>query len=515
MPVRITELPNDVEQLKKLVVNLQAENAYANEQLALLRAQLFGRKSEKRASEDEGQARLFDEAESTLAQPALLDAPQSSPVRAHTRKKAGRRPLPEDLPRKEILHDIPDDEKTCGCGAALVRIGEETTEKLDVMPQRFIVERHIRPKYACKSCEGSGDPTAPAVRIAPAPPQMIPKSAATPGLLAQLFTAKFCDALPFYRQEAIYARHGVDLPRITMCNWAVQTAARAGPLLDLLKQELLAGPGLAVDETTLQVLKEKGQAAQSKSYMWVMRGGMPERPVLWFEYRPSRSAKFLADRLQDFTGWFQSDGFQSYDAIGERPGIVHVGCWAHARRGFHEAQKSNPQSEMAKEALELIGQLYELERDLKKRNASLREIRKLRRRHAQPILTDLKARLDAWSVQFPPRSKAGSAIGYALGQWPRLTAYVEDGSIRIDNNLVENAIRPFVVGRKNWLFSVTPEGAAASAALYTLIENAKANGLEPYWYLRFLFERLPHAQSEQELKALLPQAVRPEDLDGP
>jgi len=478
MPARITELPDDVEELKKLVVALQTENAYAAEQLALLRAQLFGRKSEKRAAEDEGQARLFDEAESTLAQPALLDAPESSPVRAHTRRRGGRRPLPEDLPRKEIVHDIPDDEKTCGCGAALVRIGEETAEKLDVIPQRFIVERHVRPKYACKSCEGSGDPDSPAVRIAPAPEQMIPKSAATPGLLAQLFTAKFCDALPFYRQETIYARHGVDLPRITMCNWAVQAAARAGPLLELLKAEVFSSPIIGANETTLQVLQENGKRAQNLSYMWVFRGGSPEHPALWFEYRDSRSGGFLVDFLQESTLYLQTDGYQGYDRVCRAKKIRRVECWAHARRYFYEAQRAQPESVIAREALELIGGLYAIERRAANDGLDGAGIERLRRAESLPILATLRTQLREWNASVPPRSKLGEAIQYARKHSSRLRAYIRDGRLRIDNNLVENAIRPFVVGRKNWLFSVTPEGAAASAALYTLIENAKANGLE-------------------------------------
>jgi transposase len=390
-----------------------------------------------------------------------------------------------------------------------VLIGEEACEKLDVIPQKLIVERHIRPKYACKHCEGSGDESSPAVRIAPPPASLIPKSFATPGLLASIVTSKFCDALPFHRQEKIFARHGVKLSRQTMCNWAIDVHDRVRPLLDLLKQDLLAGPLVGADETTLQVLREPGRKNTTKSYMWLLRGGPPGCPVLYYEYRPTRSAVFLKDFLKDYRGVLQSDGFSGYDAIGEMIGITHAGCWAHARRKFFDAHKNNPDSESLRYILDLIGKLYAIEADGRDRGLKPRELKKLRQRESAPVLIEFKQYIDQCAIAVRPQSETGKAITYTLNQWERLRVFLHDGNIPIDNNGVENKIRPFVIGRKNWLFAGSPRGAHASAALYTLIENAKANGIEPYWYLRFLFENIVHAKTEQDFRRLMPQSLDP------
>ncbi|HSG70245.1 MAG TPA: IS66 family transposase, partial [Planctomycetaceae bacterium] len=419
-----------------------------------------------------------------------------------------------DLERVEILHDIDDAEKVCGCGQNLVRIGEETNEKLDIIPQKMIVQRHVRPKYACKHCEGSGDENRPAVRIAPPPLQLLPKSIATPGLLAFILTSKFEDALPLHRQEKIFARHGIELSRQTMSNWVLEIGAKVQPLMDLLKRELLAGPVIGADETTFQVLKEPGRSDTTKSYMWVMRGraGPSGKPVLLFEYRPTRSATFLKDMFADFRGVLQSDGFSGYEsAISTMAHITHAGCWAHARRKFFDAQKNNPDSDTLRLILEMIGKLYAVESEARERELKAREIRKLRQRESASVLNELKRSLDEIAPAIRPQSETGKAIAYTLNQWERLRIFLNDGNVPIDNNGVENKIRPFVIGRKNWLFAGSPNGAHASAAIYTLIENAKANGIEPYRYLRYLFENLAHARSEQEIRELLPQSL---DAEG-
>lgn len=512
MPGANDSLPDDVAELKKKIAHLNARNALLEDEVSTLRAKLFDRKSEKLSKEDARQARLFNEAEVIADQPALIESAQTTTVSSHNRKKAGRRKLPEDLERVEIVHDIDEAEKRCGCGHDLVRIGEETCEKLDVIPQKLIVEHHIRPKYACKHCEGSGDENSPAVRIAPPPASLIPKSFATPGLLASIVTSKFCDALPFYRQEKIFARHGVELSRQTMCNWAIDVHDRVRPLLEILKQDLLAGPLIGADETTLQVLREPGRKNTTKSYMWLLCGGPPGRPVLYYEYRPTRSAVFLKDFLKDYRGVLQSDGFSGYDAIGEMIGITHAGCWAHARRKFFDARKNNPDSESLRYILELIGKLYAIEADARDRELKPRELKKLRQRKSAPVLLELKSYIDQCAITVRPQSETGKAITYTLNQWERLRALLHDGNIPIDNNGVENKIRPFVIGRKNWLFAGSPRGAHASAAMYTLIENAKANGIEPYWYLRFLFQNIIHAKTEQDFRQLMPQSLDPAEV---
>jgi transposase len=411
----------------------------------------------------------------------------------------------------EVIHDLPEEEKVCACGCKLSKIGEESCEKLDYIPAKLRVIVHIRYKYACKACEGV-DSDKGAVQIAPAPPQIIPKGIATPGLLSHILVSKFCDALPFYRQEKIFARLGVDLTRANMANWAIQASERCRPLMELLREEILSGPLINIDETPVQVLQEPGRANTTKSYMWVFRGGPPDRPALVFLYSTTRSGQVPEDYLDGYQGYIQTDGYSGYNALGVRAGIIHIGCWAHSKRKFFEvvqARQNNGAQEgktgSAEVALSYIAKLYAIESLAKRREYSPEEVRHLRQEEARPILDEFRAWLEKRSAQTPPKGLLGKAIAYTLNEWNKLVRYLEDGLLRPDNNLAENAIRPFVVGRRNWLFCGHPRGAHSSAALYSLIETAKANGLEPYLYLRFLFDRLPTATSTEEFKALLPQ----------
>jgi len=506
----LESLPEDNEALKAIIreqaARYEKENALLREQIQLLRAQLFGRKSEKeQPSSGHQQLLIFDEVplpEEQAAEEAEITVP------AHTRKKRGRKPLPEDLPRVEVIHDVSAEEKVCGCGLEKSRIGEEVSEQLDVIPAKMQVIRHIRPKYACRTCEGVED-DGPTVVIAPVPAQVIPKSVASPGLLAHVLTAKFVDALPFYRQEGIFKRHGVEISRATMCCWAMKVAERCQPLLDLFREEQIAGPLVQADETTVQVLVEPGRDPTSKSYMWIFRGGDPVHPTLVYQYHPSRSGIVAAEYLGGYKGYVQTDGYSGYDFLDKLPDVTHVGCWAHARRKFTDVikaagkLKSRKRTGLAEEALEYIQKLYAIEK--KARELDVPERYQKRQTEALPVLQEFHRWLKERFAETPPKSLVGKAIAYTLGQWNRLVRYVEDGRLTPDNNLAENAVRPFVIGRKNWLFSGVPEGAAASAALYSIIETAKANGLEPYWYLRILFERLPHARSREDYRALLPQ----------
>jgi transposase len=390
----------------------------------------------------------------------------------------------------------------------LSRIGEDVCEKLDIIPAKVQVIRHIRYKYACKGCEGV-DSSAPTVVIAPAPPQLIPKTMATAGLLAHIVVSKFEDALPFHRQSKQLARMGIELPRATLCNWARQVAEAALPLADLMDRAICEGPIVNIDETTVQVLQEPGRADTQKSYMWIFRGGDPERPVLRYQYHPTRAGSVPLTYLAGFKGYVQTDGYNGYDALGRKPGIVMVGCWAHARRKFHEVlQAASPpvakRKLAAEEALDFIKSLYRIEKEARAKELSVPELYELRQQQAQPVLEEFKSWLKEKAPLTPPGGLLGKAIGYTLNQWSRLIAYLQDGRLRPDNNLVENAIRPFVVGRKNWLFSGHPRGASASAFLYSLIETAKANGLKPYLYMRYLFDQLPLAKTEEDYRNLLP-----------
>jgi transposase len=414
----------------------------------------------------------------------------------------------------EVVLDIPEEQKLCGCGAHKSRIGEETAERLDIIPAKIQVIREIRPKYACRSCEGVED-NGPTVVIAPPAPHIIPKGIATAGLLAFVITGKFEDALPFYRQAKQFARIGVEISRGTMCGWAIQVALACRVLLSTLREEMLSGPLMQVDETVVQVLEEPGRAPQTQSYMWLFRGGTRDHPLLEFRYHPTRAGSVASDYLAGYQGSVLTDAFAGYNFLDERPGIVHAGCWAHVRRKFDEVLKSAPggkdvnKPSTAETALSSIRRLYAIEAAAKKAGLTGAALVEERRGKALPILTEFKAWLDPKALVTPPKMRLGNALGYTLAQWKCLTVYVDHPEIPLDNNDAENAIRPFVVGRKNWLFAATQDGAHASATLYSLIESAKANGHDPYRYLRYLFEKLPYAKEREDYLALLPHRLPP------
>jgi transposase len=518
MNLDLSTLPDDTPALKELVFSLASSHAdlekeyqsrigFLEERIRLLQNELFGRKSEKRPTpeSDQRQLYLFNEAEIEAVR--KNEEPKSIAVLSHTRKKPGRKPLPQDLPRIEVIHDLTAEEKMCECGVQMDRIGEEESEKLDIIPARMQVIRHIRYKYACKNCEGV-ESDGPTVKIAPTPVQIIPKGIATPGLVAHILTAKFEDALPFYRQEKIFDRLGVDIPRPTMCGWAMKVAEQCQPLFSLLQEQIRCGPLINIDETPVQVMNEPGRANTSKSYMWVFRGGLPDKPILMYQYHPTRSGQVPGDFLKGYRGYIQTDGYNGYDALSRRPGIYHVGCWAHVRRKFVEVVKAasgQGKKGHADTALEYIGELYAVEKLARQNNLNADQIVALRWEKSALVLLEFKTWLESLANQTPPKGLLGKAVNYTLKNWPSLIRYLENGYITPDNNAAENAIRPFVLGRKNWLFAGHPNGAHASAALFSLIETAKANGLKPYFYLRYLFERLPLAVTESDYKNLLPQ----------
>jgi len=515
--VDINSLPDDPAVLKSVIADHQTQIAELEKRIRLLNLIIYGPKSEKKPrTGQEQQLSLFDEAEQTVEEQAPQTFEEAC-APARTRGKRGRRPIPADLPRVEVVHDLPESEKTCPCGAALTRIGEEVSEKLDIVPAKIQVIRHIRPKYACRICEGVED-GGPTVKTAPMPPQIIPQGIVTPGLLAHVAIAKYADALPLYRQEDQFARLGLDVSRGTLAGWMIRVAKACDPLIDMIIEEIRSGPIVNMDETTVQVLREPDRANTTKSTMWVARGGTPEKPVVVFRYHPTRAGSVAEEILGAFQGYLQTDGYSGYEALGEREGLRHLGCLAHVRRKFIEVEKSAGKKVTggtAHAALDLIGTLYGVERQAEKQKLKPEQIAALRAEKSGPILDKLKALLDARVASTPPKSLLGRAINYALKQWDRLVVYLEDGRLRPDNNLAENAIRPFAVGRKNWLFSGHPRGADASATLYSLIETAKANGLEPYRYLRHLFEKLPLATTDAERKALLPQHLDPQSLIVP
>jgi len=501
----------NLDEIREIALNLFDENKILQEQIKSLHIRLFGRKSEK-SSKDDGQLSLFEIPEPELS---ILEKPETVNIAEHKRKKRGRKPLPADLPRIDVIHELSEGERQCNCGCLKAHIGQEVSEQLDYVPAKVRVIRNIRYKYACKNCEGVEN-DGPTVSIARMPDQIIPKSIATPGLLAHILTAKFADALPFYRQEKQFSRIGIELCRSTMCNWGMKVADACSLIISMMKDDILANAMIGIDETPLQVLKSP---RKSKSYMWVFRGGPPGKPIVLFEYHPTRSGDAASQFLKNYQGIVQTDGYAGYDFLDAKKDILHVGCWVHARRKFKEVTKvvgnKKGTSGNAGTALKYISKLYKIERDARQQGWSAEQLYSQRQSLAVPILDEFKKWLDARVEKIPPKSLLGKAVNYTLGQWNRLIQYTNNGIIRPDNNLVENAIRPFVVGRKNWLFSGTPHGAHASAAVYSLIETAKACGLEPYRYLKYLFTNLPEAMSVDDFQSLLPYSIEKKVLADP
>jgi transposase len=534
----MVSLPDDPVQLKAEVVQLRdavkekehalSEKAQRIEQLLdyilLLRKRQFGASAD-RTNKD--QVSLFDEAEleqllAELDLPADPEEDESAHEKKATdeqgeKKKPVRRPLPANLDRIEKVIDLSDAEKAA-MGDDWTFIGYDTSEQLAVIPRQHYVIAFKRAKYAPNHDAVAG--AEQGLQIAPRPEQILPKSIAHSSVIADVVVRKFVDGLPFYRQEVIYNRDNIDLSRQTMSGWTIQLHERLTPLMVVMKQLLYQGRTIHIDETRLQVLNEPNRDNTQLSYMWVYGGGPPDKPVIWYHYADSRGSEVPVDflfpteeALPACEMYLVTDGYDGYNALSRSPGILgHGACWAHVRRRFVEATHGRKNTAAAHQMVALIHKLYQVERTA--RNKTPQEREAIRQKQTAPIMDKIKTWLDEKATKVLPKSPLGTAIAYTLNLWPNLITCLEDGHIEIDNNKAENAIRPFVIGRKGWLFSGSPRGAHASATLYTLVESAKANKLEPWAYLNYLFERLPAAKSEQALLALLPQNLKMEDLNG-
>jgi transposase len=512
------ETDEELQHLRERVRELERLTILQAEEIRLMKLRERGRSSEKLSPEDIRQGSLFDEAELySVAESA--DAP-TEVVRVtktvYTRRKRGRKPIDPKLSRIEVVVDLTEAEKAVGDGFELVRIGEETSEQVHEVPQKYIVIRTVRPKYVVRRAYAAADDDeiASAIRVAPIPPRILPRSIATPSLLASIITAKFCDGLPFYRQERMFARHGLEISRQDMANWSIAVAKKLEALEELLRKELLASPYLHCDETFFQVMDEPGRANSTQSYMWVTTGGVGDRRVVLYQYSRTRSSAFISAFLDTYTGFLQTDGYDGYNAIGEKEGVVHVGCWAHARRKFIEAFKVSGGEGSAGTLIAMIGSLYEIENRLRAAffqpdgTGDLDAFVKERRKESAPIFAQIESWLDTKAFEIPPQITLGKAISYTKEQWPRLIRYIDCPYLTPDNNAAERAIRPFTIGRKNWVTSGGPRGAFGSATLYSFVETAKACGREPYYYLRYVLTKLPTAEAGH-IASLLPWNVDP------
>ena len=496
------EILLEIDSLKEIIQHKNSRIQILEDYIKALKQKQFGASSEK---QDVIQAEMvFTEVESCAEtdEPVQADAFENeiTVVAEHTRKKK-RVSIPKELPRVDVIHDLPDAEKFCPHdGTALKQMGSETHDQLDIIPATIQVLHHIRLKYACPCCEQH-------LITAQKPAQPIEKSIASPGLLAFIATQKYVDALPLYRQVESFKRIGIELDRSTLADWMQKCGLLLQPLINLIHEKVLEQKYLHMDETIVQVLNEPGRAAESQSYMWVLRSTLPTCAAVLFHYEPTRSGSVPTLLLQDFSGALMADGYPGYNAVCNKNSITRLGCWAHARRKFIEAQKIQPKGKTGKadQGLALIQSLYRIEKTLNDKTSE--EKLMARQQQSKPILEKIKIWLEKSLPQTPPQSPIGKALYYLHNQWVHLINYVCDGDYPIDNNAAENAIRPFVIGRKNWLFSASQKGAVSSANLYSVIETAKANGLEPYAYLKRIFTELPNAKTLEQMESLLPWSL--------
>lgn len=409
--------------------------------------------------------------------------------------QAKRKPLPPELPRTEIHHE--PESTACACGCPMKRIGEDVADKLDYTPGTFTVERHIRGKWACSQCE--------TLVQAPVPAHAIDKNIPTTGLLAHVLIAKYLDHLPLYRQEGIFGRAGLPIPQSTLAEWVGQMGVALQPLVDALKAEMLTYPVLHADETPVAMLAP-GAGKTHRAYLWSysIAAFEPVKAVV-YDFADSQAGKHAREFLGDWRGTLVCDDYSGYKAL-IAAGVTEAGCMAHARRKFFDLHANN-QSQIAQQALDTIQKLYQVEREVA--DLSPDERRRSRQEQAKPILDEFHAWLTRHRWQVPNGSSTAKAIDYSLNRWKALAHYIDDGQVPIDNNWIENRIRPIATGRKNWLFVGSLRAGKQAAAIMSLIQSAKLNGHDPFAYLKDILSRLP-TQPNSRVGELLPHRWRPE-----
>jgi len=497
---KIIEDKSDViEKKSEIIRQHEVRINLLEEFLRLERHKRFGCSSEKSPH----QVELFNEAElasdETDADTAEITHPTDSDEKA-PKKKPGRKGFSQSIPRVQVFINLTDEEKE----GAIDTFYSKVKEELDIVPAKVQILEYMQEKAVFIETGRRK------IKAAELPKHPIGKVMASIGLLAYLIVAKYMDGLPLYRLEGILKRYGGEVTRTSMANWIIQLAKQCQPLIHVMRAHQQKGSLIQMDETRIQVLKEPGYVATGNKYIWVSRGGPPDEPVVIFDYDPSRGHEVPLRLLDGYEGYLQSDGYVGYDTACGKLKLVQVGCWDHCRRYFKEAQVAQPKKKngatKADVALSKIAKLYAIERKIK--SLSPEQKYAYRQKNSLPILLDLNAWMKKNQGKSPKDSLIAKALVYMGNQWPKLIRYCEDGHLPISNILAENAIRPFVIGRKAWLFADTPKGAHASGLFYSLIETAKANGVEPYAYLRFVFKELPYADTVEKIEALLPWCMK-------
>ncbi len=506
-------LPSNVADLQAMVIALQHE-------VAQLRRMLFGRRSERRLPDDPNQGFLFgridpqeerDEAQGSEEESASSqdDASEDDekPAPRRRTKHRGRRPLPPDLMR--CVHDInpPQEEQTCpSCGHDKTVFGSDVTEELEMIPAKFFVNRYIRHKYACPHCAGS-------VSQGPLPPRPMDKGIPGPGVLADVVASKYAEHMPLYRLQERYRRLGLDFSLSTFCNWVDHVAGLTAPIVEAMKQQMLVSRKVHTDDTPITVLDPNAEPVHSRQgYMWVY---ISEYEDVVFDFTNSHTRDGPASFLADYRGYLQADAFSGYDGIYAGGLIWEVACWAHARRKFYDTLVHYPTE--AQRVLELIGSLYAVESRAKKLRVSDEKLLAWRQRFSRRRLQRLRRYLDELSVQVLPKSPLGKAISYTLNNWKALNRYTEAAFLDIDNNLSERQIKQMVIGRKNWMFAGSENGARNAAILFSIVVSCKLAGVDPFAYLRDILTRLQNHPADRihELiprewkKSFGPQATTP------
>jgi transposase len=489
------------------IAQYEEENERLREMIRELKRQRFGPKRERWESEE--QACLFNEAEiasqKTLAEGETesSDADEMIEIKGYQRKRGKRKPLPKELPREVVVLDLQAEEKFAEDGTPLRVIGKEVSEKLFYEPAQMKVIEYHRLRY--------GVDTGDTGKIAQPVPSIIPKGIATPSLLAQIITSKYVDGLPLYRQEKIFERLNIDLSRGTMARWIVQAAHACQPIWNCLEERLLLSPYVSCDETWTQVLKEDGRKAESQSWMWARATPTEEKKIVLFDYDPHRSGAVAKRLFADYKGAIQVDGYSAYNILETQEGVKRLGCNMHGRRKFYEAWKTGSKSgqNLAAQALRYYRKLYAIEEKAKEQNLTWEQRHELRQQEARPLWDEMKIWAEKNSGIVPPKSKLGESFHYFLGEYQYLRAYLGDGRYEMDNGFVERAIKYFAIGRNNWLFSDSVDGAKASSTLYSLAVTAHLNGVNPYEALRDLFTELPKAATCESYEELTNRLFTP------
>lgn len=486
----ISSLEKQTDELTKAVKSQQLRIEQLMDLLKKSQKAMYGQSSEKRCyvlDEDNGQISLFNEAEVEANNKAEEPSVQTI-VSSHTRKpKRTREELAESVPVVEVVFDIDEDKRTCDiCNSNLRYLGKEhVRDELEIIPAQVRVLRHVRFNYVCTVCEKeTGDAN---IVKASVPAPVMKRSLASPSTVAYVMYQKYANGMPLYRQEKDWANQGVTLSRATLSNWIIRPSHEwLEPMYHAMKKQLLTEPLIHADETVLQVLKEEGRKATTESRMWVYTSGRSPTPTVLYEYQPTRSGQHARRFLEGFSGYLHTDGYSGYNSV---PDVIHCGCWAHLQRKFEEAMPKGADVNNSKAAVgyDYCNSLFGMEKKWAELTFENRYEERLR--HAKPILDEFWQ----WVSLLNPlqNSNLGKAVTYAMNQKESLNNFLLDGHIELSNNRAENAIRPYVTGRKNWLFADTTRGAKASAIVYSIIESAKANQLNPYMYLVCLLSKLP------------------------